>query len=135
MKSVCVRDCMATSLVTLKPEMEILAAVHLLLQHDFGGAPVLDDDGRLVGILTEKDCMKVVLNAAYHSEFAGIVADFMSTEISSLAPELSLVEAAQCFLEKRYHRYPVLEDGVLIGQISRRDILRALEDAWQWKND
>ena len=68
-------------------------------------------------------------------EFAGIVADFMSTEISSLAPDLSLVEAAQCFLEQRYHRYPVLEDGVLIGQISRRDILRALEDAWQWKND
>ena len=134
-KKLLVKDYMTKRLTTLSPDTEIMQAVQTLIKKDISGAPVVDDNDQLVGILTQKDCMKVVLNAAYHSEFAGIVADFMSTEISSLAPELSLVEAAQCFLEQRYHRYPVLEDGVLIGQISRRDILRALEDAWQWKND
>ena len=54
MKAVSVRDYMATDLLTLKPEMEILRAVHILLEHDFGGAPVVDEAGRLVGILTEK---------------------------------------------------------------------------------
>jgi CBS domain-containing protein len=130
MKSVCVRDCMATRLVTLKPEMEILAAVHLLLEHDFGGAPVLDDDGLLVGILTEKDCMKVVLNAGYHSEYGGRVAEFMSSELVTLSPDASIVEVARQFLENSFHRYPVVENNKLVGQISRRDVLRALEDLW-----
>lgn len=130
MKAVCVRDYMATSLITLTPGMEILRAVHLLLQHDFGGAPVVDDAGRLVGILTEKDCMKVVLNAGYHSEYGGRVAEYMSSEVITLSPEDSIVEAAKRFLDENYHRYPVLENGELVGQISRRDVIRALEQLW-----
>ena len=84
MKAVYVRDYMATNLVTLTPEMEILRAVHLLLEHEFGGAPVVDNIGNLVGILTEKDCMKVVLNAGYHSEYGGRVAEFMSHDIKTM---------------------------------------------------
>jgi CBS domain-containing protein len=134
-KKLLVKDYMARRLTTLSPETEIMQAVHTLIDKDISGAPVVDDNDQLVGILTQKDCMKVVLNAAYHSEIGGIVADFMSTKISSLPPDMNLVEAAQCFLDQHYHLYPVLEDGALIGQISRRDILRALEDAWQWSND
>lgn len=130
MKVICVRDYMATSLVTLKPEMEILRAVHLLLEHDFGGAPVVDDAGRLVGILTEKDCMKVVLNAGYHSEYGGRVAEYMSHDVVTLRPEYSIVEAAKKFLDESYHRYPVVDNNELVGQISRRDVMRALEHLW-----
>jgi CBS domain-containing protein len=130
MKAVSVRDYMATELLTLKPEMEILRAVHILLEHDFGGAPVVDDAGRLVGILTEKDCMKVVLNAGYHSEYGGRVAEYMSTEVVTMRPEDSIVEAAQRFLDQNFHRYPVVVDNELVGQISRRDIMRALEHLW-----
>lgn len=130
MKAVSVRDYMATELLTLKPEMEILRAVHILLEHDFGGAPVVDDAGRLVGILTEKDCMKVVLNAGYHSEYGGRVAEYMSTEVVTMRPEDSIVEAAQRFLDQNFHRYPVVVDNELVGQISRRDVMRALEHLW-----
>lgn len=130
MKAVSVRDYMATDLLTLKPEMEILRAVHLLLEHDFGGAPVVDEAGRLVGILTEKDCMKVVLNAGYHSEYGGRVAEYMSREVVTLRPEDSIVEAAQRFLDQNFHRYPVVVDNELVGQISRRDVMRALEHLW-----
>jgi len=130
MKAVSVRDYMATDLLTLKPEMEILRAVHILLEHDFGGAPVVDEAGRLVGILTGKDCMKVVLNAGYHSEYGGRVAEYMSREVVTLRPEDSIVEAAQRFLDQNFHRYPVVVDNELVGQISRRDVMRALEHLW-----
>ncbi|MGI9342054.1 MAG: CBS domain-containing protein [Gammaproteobacteria bacterium] len=130
MKSICVRDYMATELVTLNPEMEILRAVHILLEHEFGGAPVVDDTGRLIGILTEKDCMKVVLNAGYHAEYGGRVTEFMSHEVETMQPDDSIVEAAQRFLDENFHRYPVVVDNELVGQISRRDVMRALEHLW-----
>jgi CBS domain-containing protein len=129
-----VKDYMTRRLTTVTPDMEIMQAVHTLIDKNITGAPVVDEDGRLIGILTQKDCMKVVLNAAYHSEIGGLVGDFMSTNITSLAPDMSLIEAAQKFLDQNYHRYPVLDDGALVGLLSRRDILRAMEDAWQWQN-
>ena len=131
LRKILVKDYMTRRLVTLEPETEILHALHTLVDHDIAGAPVIDDNGSLVGILTEKDCMKVALNATYHSEYGGLVADFMSTDIQSMSPDDSIVDAAERFLEKRYHRYPVLENNKLVGQISRRDVMRALGDAWQ----
>ncbi|MEJ2138500.1 MAG: CBS domain-containing protein [Gammaproteobacteria bacterium] len=134
-KKLLVRDYMTRKLTTLTPEMEIMQAVHTLLKRQVSGAPVLNGEGNLVGILTYKDCMKVVLNAAYHSEYCGTVADYMCTSLQVLKPDTDIVAAAQCFLDQSYHRYPVVEDNVLVGQISRSDILRALEDAWQWGAD
>ncbi len=131
LRKILVKDYMTRRLVTLEPATEILNALHTLVDHDIAGAPVIDDNGSLVGILTEKDCMKVALNATYHSEYGGLVADFMSTDIQSMSPDDSIVDAAERFLEKRYHRYPVLENNKLVGQISRRDVMRALGDAWQ----
>jgi CBS domain-containing protein len=130
-KKMQVKDYMSRRLTTLKPETEIVRAVHTLIDKKISGAPVVDDDGRLIGMITQIDCLKVALTAAYHSEYGGTVAEFMSTEVETMSPEDSMIEAAKQFLEKRYHRYPVLEDGKLVGLISRRDVLRALGDAWQ----
>ena len=134
-KTLLVQDYMTRRITTLSPGTEIMQAVNTLLEKDISGAPVVDDSGELVGILTQKDCMKVVLNAAYHSEFCGIVADYMTTGPLALSPDLDIVGAAQEFLEKKYHSYPVVDDGILVGQISRRDILIALGDAWQWQKN
>ena len=133
-KELFVRDYMTRHLTRLSPETEIMQAVNKLVSLDISGAPVVDDSGQLVGILTHKDCMAVVFNTAYHSEFCGLVADYMTTDPIALPPELGVVEAAQMFLERKYHSYPVVDEGLLVGQISRRDILIALEDAWQWQN-
>ena len=86
-----------------------------------------------MGILTEKDCIRSALEATYHSEFGGLVADFMSREVVSVTPDGGLYQPAERFLELPYHRYPVIEDGTLVGIISRRDIIVALASAWQWK--
>ena len=130
LRTILVKDYMARRLVTLSPETEILRALHTLVDHDIAGAPVVDESGALVGILTEKDCMKAALNATYHSEYGGVVADFMSTDIQVMDPDESIADAAKRFLEQRYHRYPVMDGNRLIGQISRRDVMRALGDVW-----
>jgi CBS domain-containing protein len=126
-----VRDYMTRDLVTLAPQTEILQALQTLITHDVAGAPVVDGSGTLLGMLTEKDCMQVALNATYHSEYGGVVADFMSSPAVSISPDAGVVEVVKLFLENRYHRYPVVENGRLIGQISRRDVMRALGDGWQ----
>jgi len=130
LKSDRIRDYMATELVTVTPDTEILRAAHLLMDNNIGGAPVVDAGGRLAGMLTEKDLMRVVLNAGYYSEYGGRVADYMTTTVETIGPDESVVAVAKRFLEKRYHRYPVVENDRLIGQISRRDLLRALSELW-----
>ena len=130
LKSDRIRDYMATELVTVTPDTEILRAAHLLMDNNIGGAPVVDTGGRLAGMLTEKDLMHVVLNAGYYSEYGGRVADYMTTTVETVGPDESVVAVAKRFLEKRYHRYPVVEDDRLIGQVSRRDLLRALSELW-----
>ena len=127
LRSIKVRDYMAASLVTLSPDTEILRAISLLIEHRISGAPVVDGRGNLVGVLSEQDCMRVALNAGYHDEHGGRVAEFMSAKVETIDAETSILELAEKFINARFRRYPVLEDNRLVGQISRRDVLRALQ--------
>ena len=126
-----IRDFMATQVVTLAPDLEILRAMELLLQKKFSGAPVVDENGKLLGVLSKKDCLKAALNASYHQQWGGVVADYMSTSVESLDADLDLVAAAKRFLASHCRRFPVMEDGRMIGQISRVDLLRALAESWR----
>ena len=122
---------MTRRLVTLTPRTEILRALHTLIQKNIEGAPVVDESGVLVGMLTEKDCMRVALNATYYSEYGGVVADFMASPAVSISPDEGLVDVVQRFIDSSYHRYPVVEDGQLVGLISRRDVMHVLGKVWQ----
>ena len=127
-----VRDYMTRRVVTLAPETEVLKALMVLADNDISGAPVLNAAGKVVGMLTEKDCLKSALEATYHSEFGGLVSDYMNADVASVEPDDGVVKVAERFVAHSYHRYPVLEDGVLVGIISRRDVIQALAGAWQW---
>ena len=127
-RSLVVRDHMTTDVATLKPEMEITHAVHFLIAHNISGAPVLDRHGSLVGILTERDCMRVVMLADYHGMPTGLVKDFMSVKPESIEPGQSILDLAERFIEGRFHRYPVVDNGRLVGIISRRDVMRAMAE-------
>ena len=72
-RSMLVKDHMATDLVTLHPETEILRAAQVLISCDISGAPVLDRHGRLIGMLTERDCVRVALHAGYHGAPGGLL--------------------------------------------------------------
>ena len=126
LRSVLVKDHMAKNVVTLDPDMEIAHAAQFLIAHDISGAPVLDSHGRLVGLLTERDCMKVALQVDYHGIPGGLVRDYMSPEPQTVQPEQSILTVADLFINGRFRRYPVVDEGRLVGLISRRDVMRAL---------
>ena len=126
MKSVLVKDYMTREVISVSPDVEITAATECLIGHDISGATVLDAHGRLVGILTERDCMKVALHAGYHDVPYGLVRDYMTPNPESVTPEQSVLSLAEKFIHGRFRRYPVVDKGRLVGIISRRDILRAL---------
>ena len=126
-KSCLVKDYMTKTLVTFKRDTNILDAIHTLVEHRIAGAPVVDDAGNLVGMLSELDCLKVALQAGYYGEYGGPVAEYMSGDVMTVNAEMSIVDLAQRFLDSRYRRFPVTDRNRLVGQISRRDALRALE--------
>lgn len=121
-----VADIMATRLITFTPDMNIHEAIRILLDKRISGAPVVDADGALVGMLSKKDCLKVVFSSQYHDDWGGPVRDFMTTPVETLDAGLDLVSAAQHFLDSHFRRFPVLRDGKLVGQVSRYDILKVL---------
>jgi CBS domain-containing protein len=128
--SLFVKDYMTADPLALSPDIDVLDAIHKLLAHELSGAPVIDGLGKVVGFLSEKDCMKVALSASYHKERGGRVSEFMSRQVLSLESDSSLTEAAELFLKHPYHCFPVVRESRLVGQLSRRDILRALEKLW-----
>ncbi len=128
--SIRVRDYMTRSLFTLQQGMEILRAVHILVENDISGAPVVDESGKLVGILTERDCMRIDLEASYYEGYGGRVENYMSKNVISIDPDMSILELAKRFIDAPYRRYPVVENDCLIGLISRRDVMRALDELW-----
>jgi len=125
-----VSDYMATELITLSPDMEINKAMKVLLDERISGAPVVDAKGKLVGVLSKKDCLKAALNSSYYQEWGGSVADYMSAEVETLEADMELVQAAERFLASHYRRFPVMRDGRLAGQISRADVLHGLTENW-----
>lgn len=126
-KSGLVKDYMTRSVITFRPETDVLDAVHVLVTNRIAGAPVVDAEGNLVGMLSELDCMKVALQAGYHGHWGGPVSDFMTTDTQTVDAEMSIVDLAQHFVDTGFRRFPVVDGNRLVGQISRRDVLRALE--------
>lgn len=127
LKSIRVSDYMAASLVTFNPETEMRLAISQLVEKRISGAPVVDDHGNLVGVLSEQDCMKVALSAGYHDDYAGQVKDYMSKKVTTVDADTSILALAQLFIDSPFRRYPVMQNNRLVGQVSRRDVLRALE--------
>jgi CBS domain-containing protein len=121
-----VRDHMDTEVYSLEPETEILDAVGFLLQHRVTGAPVIDQAGHLVGMLTEKDCLKLIATGADANRPHGTVADFMTTAVTTISPDTDVYYAAGLFLHQGFRRFPVIEAGRLVGAITRFDILRVI---------
>jgi CBS domain-containing protein len=117
---------MDTEVCVLAPEMEILDAVGFLLEHRVTGAPVIDGAGHLVGMLTEKDCLRLVATGTGADRPSGTVEDFMSTDVTTISPDMDVYYAAGLFLHQPFRRFPVVADGRLVGAITRFDILRVI---------
>ncbi len=120
------RDFMVTDLITLRPDMDAFEAVEVLIRHHISGAPVVDQDRRFLGVFSEKTSMSVVLAAAYDQMPTTRLEAFMNTDRGRIIPEdIELMAVAQIFIDTPYRRLPVVRDGKLVGQVCRRDVLRA----------
>ena len=124
------KEIMATSLITLSPEMSIFKAIRVLVGHEISGAPVVDSEGAMVGVLSELDCLRMLSSDEFYAgqqEEAGTVKHFMTGAGQSIPPHLGIYAVAHYFLTQPIRRLPVVEDGRLVGQVSRRDALRGIE--------
>lgn len=125
-KAKLVRDFMKIGVMTLGPDTPIFEAIVSLIKHKVSGAPVVDEKHALLGILSEKDCLAVFANEAFFSETAGgMVSDYMTADVQTVGPDADIFVVADIFLRKPYRKLPVVEDGILVGEISRSDILLA----------
>ena len=125
------QDIMATSIITLSPDVSIFKAMRTLLAKRISGAPVIDDEGQVVGMLSELDCLRVLSSDEFyagHQEEAGTVKDFMTEAGQTITPEMDIYAIAHYFLTTPVRRLPVVSGGRLLGQVSRRDVLATIEE-------
>ena len=118
------------NLITFHPDQGIDEVIDIIIEKKISGAPVLDNHKKLVGIISEKDCLRIIIDQAYHNMpfKSRKVSDYMTEKVKTLSPESDVVAAANEFLTTPIRRLPVVENGVLLGQVSRRDILRAAKN-------
>ena len=129
-----ITDIMKTDVVTVKKDTPIYEAMERLVEHNITGLPVVDDNMALVGIVTEKDMLRLIVDLdvlkweSDLDESSTCVEKYMTKEVVSFAPEDSLLEICDCLLKKKFRRIPIVSDGKLIGILSRKDIIGYMLD-------
>ena len=120
-------DVMQTDLITVSQDTPILEAMELIVENRITGLPVVGEDMKLAGIISEKDILKIAYQVIAGSYDPGPstdkVKDFMTNDVIIFRPHDNLADICQCFLDKPFRRVPVVEDGRLVGLISRKDII------------
>ncbi len=129
-QAVQVKDFMTRKLITFHPNDSMHSVITMLVEKNISGAPVVDDLGNLIGVISEGDCLKQVVRGKYTNspEIMGSVGDYMTPDPVVIGPNENVMEVAKLFLKLRLRRFPVLENGKLVGQISQRDVMKAIQD-------
>jgi CBS domain-containing protein len=121
-----VAEFMDTESCTLAPETAIREAVSFLIQNRRTGAPVINADNEVVGLLSEYDCLRLLALGSDAEQPEGTVADFMTANPTTIPPHMNVYYAAGMFMGTHFRRFPVVENGKLVGAITRFDILHAI---------
>ena len=125
--AILVSDYMTKKLVTFSPEQSILEVMEAFAVHHISGGPVMDGNGFLVGIISEADCMKQISESRYFNQpiLEKSVSNFMTTNVETIPHDMSIFDAAGVFVKHNRRRLPVMKNDILVGQISRKDIVIA----------
>ncbi len=115
------KNIMATEVITVGQHTPIYDAIEILLENDITGLPVVDDNMTLLGIITEKDIMKLLSGSEIDS---AIVEDFMTKKVVSFDSQEDLIAICECLIRNHFRRVPITSNGKLAGIISRRDIIK-----------
>lgn len=123
-----VSDYMTTKLITFKADDSLDYVIQQLIANKISGGPVVNDKNELIGIISETDCIKHISESKYYNMPAdtnNIVSKYMVTDVDTIDKDMNIFDAAFKFISSRRRRFPVIEKGKLIGQLSQRDVLDA----------
>lgn len=122
-----VKDYMTHSLVTFRKEDPVIKVIEALMKYRISGAPVVNEHNELVGVISDGDCMKQISESRYYNMPIGDrrVGDFMETNVTTIDKNVNIFDCASLFYKHDCRRFPIIENGKLIGQISRKDVLCA----------
>ena len=126
-----VKDYMTRDLITFRKDTDINVVIKSLLENRISGAPVLNDKGQVIGLIDDKDCLKVLFGNVYNRlpTSTDTVSNYMSNVMKSVNHKQSILDVASVFISSPYKRLLVMDDNdKLVGQISRRDVLRAIHE-------
>ena len=124
------KDIMTSPGIVLRPEMNLFNAIPIMVRHNITGCPVTDSNARLLGILSELDCMKVLASDAFYADDHTeeiLVSHYMTKDVLTIESDMGIFRIANLFFEHTLRRIPVLDDGRLIGQITRRQVLKGIQ--------
>jgi len=122
-----VSDYMTRKLITFKSDQKIEKVIDILIKYKISGGPVVNEKNELIGIISEGDCIKQISESRYYNMPMdnNIVEKHMVRNVETIDGEMNIFDAANKFLESKRRRFPIVENGKLVGQISQKDILKA----------
>lgn len=122
-----VSDYMTRNLVTFKSNQSIEEVVNAIIKHRISGGPVVNDKNELIGLISETDCIKQVSESQYYNMPMNdnTVENYMVKDVDTIDGNMNIFDAAKMFLDSHRRRFPIVQNGKLVGQISQKDILKA----------
>jgi len=122
-----VSDYMTRNLITFRPNQPVMEVIEALVKHKISGGPVVDDHNRLLGIISEGDCIKQLNESRYYNMPIddATVDKFMVRDVETIDGNENIFDAANKFIESKRRRFPILKEGKLVGQISQKDVMKA----------
>ncbi|TPN83912.1 CBS domain-containing protein [Aquimarina algicola] len=122
-----VSDYMTRDLITFTPDQSVMEVIETLVKHKISGGPVVDNNHRLLGIISEGDCIKQLNESRYYNMPIddARVEKFMAKDVETIDGNLNIFDAANKFLQTKRRRFPIIENGRLVGQISQKDVMKA----------
>lgn len=119
---------MCADCFTFQEDQKINEVINIMISNKISGAPVVNENGELVGMISEKDCLKVLIDDGYYNNTLNdrTVKDYMSPNVETVPLDTDIINIAKRFMNSNFRRYPVVDsEGKLVGQISRKDVLKA----------
>lgn len=132
-----VSDYMSRNLITFKSDQRIERVIDTLIKRRISGGPVVNKKNELIGIISEGDCIKHISESRYYNMPMenNTVEKHMVRNVETIDGNMNIFDAANVFLKSKRRRFPILEKGKLVGQISQKDILKAAMElkGYNWK--
>ena len=125
-----ISEFMVENPISVRPDMDVYQASQEILANQVSGATVVDENGKLVGMLSERDCLKAIVTSVYNGADPGgaLVGEIMTSDVEVNDPDEGILAVATSMLDHKHRRRPVVKDGELQGQLTCRQILKAVTD-------